>query len=62
MSRNPDPQKLTLIGLVLYGLIMVSLILIYKDPLITITAVVIMLVLIVQYTIPLLRERKSKKE
>jgi Flp pilus assembly protein TadB len=56
-----DNQQITLIALVLYGLIMLSLILIYRDLLITITAVTIMAVLLVQYFVPLLRERKKQK-
>jgi Flp pilus assembly protein TadB len=56
-----DNQKITVIALVLYGLIMLSLILIYRDFLITITAVTIMAVLLVQYFVPLLRERKKQK-
>jgi Flp pilus assembly protein TadB len=56
-----DNQKITVIALVLYGLIMLSLILIYRDFLITITAVTIMAVLLVQYFVPLLRERKNQK-
>jgi Flp pilus assembly protein TadB len=56
-----DNQQITVIALVLYGLIMLSLILIYRDLLITITAVTIMAVLLVQYFVPLLRERKKQK-
>jgi Flp pilus assembly protein TadB len=56
-----DNQQITVIALVLYGLIMLSLILIYRDLLITITAVTIMTVLLVQYFVPLLRERKKQK-
>jgi hypothetical protein len=41
---------------------MLSLILIYRDFLITITAVTIMAVLLVQYFVPLLKERKKEKE
>ncbi len=61
MKVKPDNQKITVIALVLYGLIMLSLILIYRDFLITITAVTIMAVLLVQYFVPLLRERKKRK-
>jgi len=56
-----DNQQITLIALVLYGLIMLSLILIYRDLLITITAVTIMAVLLIQYFVPLVRERKKQK-
>ncbi len=56
-----DNQQITVIALVLYGLIMLSLILIYRDLLITITAVTIMAVLLVQYFVPLVRERKKQK-
>jgi len=56
-----DNQQITVIALVLYGLIMLSLIFIYRDLLITITAVTIMAVLLVQYFIPLVRERKKQK-
>lgn len=62
MKIKPDNQKITVIALVLYGLIMLSLILIYRDFLITITAVTIMAVLLVQYFVPLLKERKKEKE
>ena len=61
MKIKRDNQQITLIALVLYGLIMLSLILIYRDLLITITAVTIMAVLLVQYFVPLLRERKKQK-
>ncbi len=60
-GKKPDEQKLTLIGLILYGLIMLSLIIIYKDFLISVTAVVIMLVMLVQYIVPILRERRLNK-
>ena len=50
-----------MIALVLYGLIMLSLILIYRDFLITITAVIIMAVLLVQYFVHRARERKKQK-
>jgi Flp pilus assembly protein TadB len=56
-----DNQQITVIALVLYGLIMLSLILIYRDLLITITAVTIMAVLLFQYFVPLLRERKKQQ-
>jgi Flp pilus assembly protein TadB len=56
-----DNQQITVIALMLYGLIMLSLILIYRDLLITITAVTIMAVLLVQYFVPLVRERKKQK-
>ncbi len=61
MRIKRDNQQITVIALVLYGLIMLSLILIYRDLLITITAVTIMAVLLVQYFVPLLRERKKQK-
>ena len=61
MKVKPDKQKITVIALVLYGLIMLSLILIYRDFLITLTALTIMAVLLVQYFVPLLRERKKQK-
>jgi hypothetical protein len=56
-----DNQQITVIALVLYGLIMLSLILIYRDLLITTTAVTIMAVLLVQYFVPLVRERRKQK-
>jgi heme/copper-type cytochrome/quinol oxidase subunit 2 len=40
---------------------MLSLILIYRDLLITITAVTIMAVLLIQYFVPLIRERKKQQ-
>jgi len=55
-------KKMTLIGLSLYGLIMLSLILIYKDLPITITCMTIMMVVVVQYTVPVWREKKEKEE
>ncbi len=61
MKSKPDNQQITVIALVLYGLIMLSLILIYHDLLITITAVTIMAVLLIQYFFPLIRERKQNK-
>ena len=61
MKIKRDNKQITVIALVLYGLIMLSLILIYRDLLITITAVTIMAVLLVQYFIPLLREKKKQK-
>ena|GEM_PF-4224431 len=61
MKIKRDNQQITVIALVLYGLIMLSLIFIYRDLLITITAVTIMAVLLVQYFIPLVRERKKQK-
>jgi hypothetical protein len=61
MKIKRDNQQITVIALVLYGLIMLSLILIYRDLLITIAAVTIMAVLLVQYFVPLLRERKKQK-
>ena len=45
----------------MYGLIMLSLILIYRDLLITITAVVIMAVMLVQYSSPLVREKNKQR-
>lgn len=50
---------MTVIGLVLYGIIMVSLILIYRDPLITVTCVVIMAVMLVQFIVPVIREKRQ---
>lgn len=61
MRSKRDNHQLTVIGLVLYGLIMLSLILIYRDLLITITAVTIMAVLLVQYIVPLIREKRKQK-
>ena len=61
MKIRRDNQQITVIALVLYGLIMLSLFLIYRDLLITITAVTIMAVLLVQYFVPLVRERKRQK-
>jgi len=61
LKIKPENQRITVIALVLYGLIMLSLILIYRDLLITITAVTIMAVLLVQYFVPLVRERKKQK-
>ena len=61
MKIKPDNQRITVIALILYGLIMLSLILIYRDLLITITAVTIMGVLLMQYFVPLVRERKKQK-
>ena len=61
MKNKPNNQRITVIALVLYGLIMLSLILIYHDLLITITAVTIMAVLLVQYLVPLVREGKKEK-
>jgi uncharacterized membrane protein (DUF441 family) len=60
LKIKPNNQRITVIALVLYGLIMLSLILIYRDLLITITAVTIMAVLLVQYFVPLVREKKTK--
>jgi Flp pilus assembly protein TadB len=61
LKIKPDNQRITVIALVLYGLIMLSLILIYRDLLITITAVTIMGVLLIQYFVPLVRERRKQK-
>ena len=61
MKIKRDNQRITVIALILYGLIMLSLILIYRDLLITITAVTIMGVLLIQYFVPLVRERKKQK-
>lgn len=61
MKIKRDKQQITVIALVLYGLILLSLILIYRDLLITISAVTILAVLLVQYFIPLVRERKKQK-
>jgi Flp pilus assembly protein TadB len=61
MKFKRDKHQITIVALVLYGLIMLSLILIYRDMLITITAVTIMAVLLVEYFVPLLRERKKQK-
>ena len=61
MKIKRDNQRITVIALILYGLIMLSLILIYRDLLITITAVTIMGVLLIQYVVPLVRERKKQK-
>ena len=61
-KKKPNEQSMTLIGLTLYGLIMLSLILIYRDLIITVTCVVIMAVMITQYTVPLIRERKHLQE
>ena len=61
MKTKPDNKQINVIALILYGLIMLSLILIYRDLLITITAVTIMAVLLIQYFVPLLRERKKQQ-
>jgi Flp pilus assembly protein TadB len=61
LKIKPANQQLTIIALIIYALIMFSLILIYRDLLITITAVIIMAVLLFQYFVPLVRERKEKK-
>jgi len=58
---KPDNQRITAIALILYGLIMLSLVLIYRDLLMTITAATIMGVLLFQYFVPLVRERRKKK-
>ncbi len=50
---------MTVTGLTLYGIIMVSLILIYRDPLITVTCLVIMAVMLVQYIVPVIREKRQ---
>ncbi|HVO67958.1 MAG TPA: hypothetical protein VMT12_15885 [Syntrophales bacterium] len=62
MKIKPNNQQLTVVALILYALIMISLILIYHDFLITITAVTIMIVLLFQYLVPFFRERKVQKE
>jgi Flp pilus assembly protein TadB len=61
LKTKRDNKQINVIALILYGLIMLSLILIYRDLLITITAVTIMAVLLFQYFVPLLRERKKQK-
>jgi Flp pilus assembly protein TadB len=61
LKIKPDNKQLTIVALILYALIMVSLILIYRDLLITITAVTIMIALLFQYFVPLVRERKEQK-
>ena len=61
METKPDKKRITVIALILYGLIMLSLILIYRDLLMTITAVTIMAVLLVQYFVPLIREKKKQQ-
>ncbi|MFB3925686.1 MAG: hypothetical protein ACE14T_06495 [Syntrophales bacterium] len=60
-KKKTDNKNLTPVALALYGLIMLSLILIYRDILITVTAVVIMVVLVLQYIVPVIRERKKSK-
>jgi len=62
LKIKPNNQQLTVVALILYALIMISLILIYHDFLITITAVTIMIVLLFQYLVPFFRERKVQKE
>jgi len=57
-ERSVNPS-MTVIGLTLYGIIMVSLILIYRDPLITVTCLVIMAVMLVQYIVPVIREKRQ---
>ncbi len=65
MSENLNDKKksvnpsMTVTGLTLYGIIMVSLILIYRDPLITVTCLVIMAVMLVQYIVPVIREKRQ---
>ena len=61
MKIKPDNKQLTIVALILYALIMLSLILVYRDLLITITAVTIMIALLFQYFAPLIRERKEQK-
>ena len=61
MKHKRDKHQITVIALILYGLIMLSLILIYHDLLITITAVTILGVLLIQYFVPLVREKKKQK-
>jgi hypothetical protein len=61
VKKKTDKKDMTLMGLSLYGIIMLSLSLIYKDLLITITCMTIMLVMIVQYIIPIRREKKKRK-
>jgi len=61
LETKPDKKRITVIALILYGLIMLSLILIYRDLLMTITAVTIMAVLLVQYFVPLIREKKKQQ-
>ena len=61
MKIKPNNRQLTVVALVLYALIMLSLILIYRDFLITVTAVTIMVVLLFQFFVPLLKERKEQK-
>ena len=61
MKIKTNNQQLTVVALILYALIMISLILIYRDSLITITAIIIMVVLLIQYFVTLLRDRKGQK-
>ena len=58
-NEEKDKNSMTIMGIVIYGLIMLSLILIYKDLLITVTCVVIMLAIIVLYVALRVRERKT---
>jgi len=58
---KPDSKRINAVALVLYGLILLSLILIYRDLLMTVTCVTIMGVLLIQYFVPIIREKKRKK-
>ena len=57
-ERSVNPS-MTVIGMTLFGIIMVSLILIYREPLITVTFLVIMAVMLVQYIVPVIREKRQ---
>lgn len=62
MGKKPNEKKMTITGIILYCLIMLAIILIYRDFIMTLTCVTIAAVIIITYVVPRWREEKEQKE
>ena len=60
-GKKVDPNKTYAVTLIVYALILAGVIYIYHDVLITLTAFVILGVLLFQYLIPQIRDKKKGK-
>ncbi|HET6489153.1 MAG TPA: hypothetical protein VFG28_05270 [Syntrophales bacterium] len=60
-KKKTDENKTYAVTLIVYGLILAGVIYFYQDALITVTAFVILGVLLFQYLVPQIRDKKKGK-
>ena len=61
-SKKVDENKTYVVTILVYAMILAGVIYFYQDVLITITAFVILGVLLFQYLVPQIRERKKQSD